>query len=486
MSRDITAKLLRYRNVAYPVSRLPAEILGMIFEFARGEQYDASFFLSMPPSDNLDIRTLSWIVVSHVCQYWRQCAIWNRRLWQLIQIRDSMKYPGHLATTFFDRAEPLPITLYHERSNSPTERESIDDFYAGLARHRERISKIFLWGDFHKAAWSILKEDLPDITEIGLSFDWNEEDYETPGGTLPRGYTPQLKKLSLAHFSWPTTPIPNLTHLYLNDDRFGSNSTIQEMLEFLASCSQTLRVLFLKATCLQYNPENFSRPSPSERVLFPHLEHLEMFPTAWDENSYSAPLFFHMLSLPDTTSLVWHSFDIALADFDMEYLAFPPSEQCDRVQHVVLSLERQGCLLLEGDTIFASAKDFQSSRKLYNLCFGFPNVTTMSLPPFWLGSDLVDLVEDLDQETPEDGEDAFWPPIFPPISELRVYTGASDTEVLKKRTREMISQLLIERKHKPLDLSADYSMRRRDRRGKLFTLHFYAGNLTPRVILLRE
>ena len=285
LSKDISAKLLRYRDVAYSVNRLPIEILWKIFELVRGEDYDASFFLSMPPSENLDVRSQSWIVISHVCQYWRQCAIDNPRLWRLIQIGDRMKRPGHLATMFFDRAEPLPITLYHERSNSPTERKSIDHFYAALERHLERISGIFLWGEFHKAAWNILKGDLPNVTEIGLSFvSSGEEDYN-PGGTLPRGYTPQLHKLSLTHFSWSTTPIPNLTHLYLNDDKVECVPD-QQMLGFLASCSQTLRVLFLKATCLQQDSSNFSRPSPNDSVQLPHLEHLEVFPASWDENPY--------------------------------------------------------------------------------------------------------------------------------------------------------------------------------------------------------
>ena len=484
LSKDISAKLLRYRDVAYSVNRLPIEILWKIFELVRGEGYDASFFLSMPPPESLNVRSHSWIVISHVCQYWRQCAIGNPRLWRLIQIGDRMKRPGHLATMFLDRAEPLPITLYHERSNSPTERKSIDHFYAALERHLERISGIYLWGEFHKAAWNILKGDLPNVTEIGLSFILSGEEDYTPGGTLPRGYTPQLQKLSLTHFSWPTTPITNLTHLYLNDDKVECVSD-QQMLGFLASCSQTLRVLFLKATCLQQDSSNFNRPSPNDSVQLPHLEHLGIFPASWDENPYCTPLIFHMLSLPTTTSLVWPSLDIAQADYNMNESGFPTREQCDGVQHVVLSLERQCCLLLEGDTVFASPTDFKKSSAwgLCNLCFGFPNVTVISIPPSWLESELAELLELLDEEFSEYVPAEF---IFPPISELRVYTGESGDKILKKGTQRKISRLLLEQEHKPLDLSADYSMRRRDRRGNFFTLRFLPGHMTAHQILLRE
>ena len=395
-----------------------------------------------------------------------------------------MKRPGHLATMFFDRAEPHPITLYHERSNSPTERKSIDHFYAALERHLERISGIFLWGEFHKAAWNILKGDLPNVTEIVLSFVSSGEEDETPGGTLPRGYTPQLHKLSLTHFSWPTTPIPNLTHLYLNDDKFECVPD-QQMLGFLASCSQTLRVLFLKATCLQQDFLHFNRLSPNDRVRFPYLEHLEIFPASWVGNPYSTPLIFHMLSLPTTTSLVWPSLDIAGADYDMDESGFPPIEQCDGVQHVVLSLERQGCVLLEGDTIFASPTDFKGSSALglCNLCFGFPNVTVISIPPSWLESELAELLDILDEDISEYLPAEF---ILPPISELRVYTGESVDKILNKGTQRKISRLLLEKEHKPLGLSADYSMRRRDRRGNFFTLRFLPGHMTAHQILLRE
>lgn len=98
-------------------------------------------------------------------------------------------------------------------------------------------------------------------------------------------------------------------------------------------------------------------------------------------------------------------------------------------------------------------------------------------------SELAELLELLDEDISEDLLEEL---IFPPISELRVYTGESCDKILKKGTQRKISRLLIEQEHKPLDLSADYSMRRRDRRGNFFTLRFLPGHMTAHQILLRE
>jgi len=59
---------------------MPQDILEIVFELVRGERHD--YVLSPHRSKH----PLSWLVITHVCHCWRECAIGMKRLWRLIEI----------------------------------------------------------------------------------------------------------------------------------------------------------------------------------------------------------------------------------------------------------------------------------------------------------------------------------------------------------------------------------------------------------------
>jgi len=151
---------------------MPLEILETVFAHVRSDDTDL-YFGSVPHSYNFEAGFLSWVVVSHICHYWRECALGMKRLWCVIQLRNRTSFASSAAATFLQRSYPLNITLYHNTYFFPSGAVSslIDAFYASLAENRDRIAGIYLKGMVHQTAWMLLQEDLVNTVEIVVLCD---------------------------------------------------------------------------------------------------------------------------------------------------------------------------------------------------------------------------------------------------------------------------------------------------------------------------
>jgi len=203
---------------------MPQDILEIVFELVRGEPHD--HFLSPHRS----IHPLSWLVITHVCHCWRECAIGMKRLWRLIEIGPGYKYWQLVAAmTFLERSKPLHITLHHQIYVPPQSNEetlSINEFYARVDENRDRLARIFLYGTFHETAWALLQEGLPNLVEVSLKSKSPIPRYgaiskrQMELGPLLNGHSLSVRKLRLYDRVFTHNWYPNVTRLCLtNSDR---------------------------------------------------------------------------------------------------------------------------------------------------------------------------------------------------------------------------------------------------------------------------
>jgi len=267
---------------------MPLDILELVFEFVRGEDYGKSFYRGTPQQCYLMPRSLSWVALSHVCHYWRESAIGMKRLWRFIQISDSTR-PNFQrgATTFLERSQPLHVTIHHETINVHSDWRLINDFYARLAENPYRIAGFFLWGPFHQTAWRLLKEGLPNAVEIGLYSGDTSTEIQIYSNHLPlpikvgnwlEGPAFNVKKLSLFECYCRSESYPNITHLSLHYRIFyphPGNWTFR----FISSLSNTLEFLSLHNSGVDEFP-----PESGKEIHLPRLRQIVVMP---DEDGYS-------------------------------------------------------------------------------------------------------------------------------------------------------------------------------------------------------
>jgi len=308
---------------------MPLEILELVFELVRGEDYDRSPCWGAEQQPCLVHRSLLWIAFSHVCQYWRECALGSKRLWRLIQIDNITESDCEralaIATTFLERSKPLRVIFHHETTQmpSPAVTRLLDNLYANLAENRERISGFLLWGMFHQTAWMLVQEGLPNAAEIGLHV-YPGGQPRIYGGSLQHrpdvelcveGPTFNVKKLSLSDYRCTPKSYPNVTHLqYRQSSR---NEDQKWILRFISSLSNSLQVL-----CLQLAGFHLSfPPEPVEDIHLPHLTQLVAIPLEYASSWDGRLDYLRRLSLPTSVPILWST---RSESYKMVY--FPPTE----------------------------------------------------------------------------------------------------------------------------------------------------------------
>ncbi|TFK63452.1 hypothetical protein BDN72DRAFT_321407 [Pluteus cervinus] len=128
--RESIRGLHAFRNTFIPVYRLPPEVLTRIFYFVR----------RTPKKEMFNRKTLKWIVVTHVSQYWRYAAIECPVLWSHI----SGSYSKSLAQEWLHRSKTVPLFL---RFCSPAMATAEQFICTSLCRIRE------LELEFHPGSW---------------------------------------------------------------------------------------------------------------------------------------------------------------------------------------------------------------------------------------------------------------------------------------------------------------------------------------------
>lgn len=100
--------------------KMPPEILSKIFLIHLSDLRDQHLETLLDPwRDNPSPRYYNWILVTHVCRYWRHVAHHYARLWNFVALNPST-VPGVLHPDVLQRAGALPLSIVYHQVRSDT------------------------------------------------------------------------------------------------------------------------------------------------------------------------------------------------------------------------------------------------------------------------------------------------------------------------------------------------------------------------------
>lgn len=107
---DAASDLKHRVNAIAPVSKLPTELLGLIFEFAKGHDERVELEGGAPLTTKKTART-NLINITHVCRTWRAVALASPSLWADILVDDHTSRFSS-ADAFLSRSQTMPLYLH--------------------------------------------------------------------------------------------------------------------------------------------------------------------------------------------------------------------------------------------------------------------------------------------------------------------------------------------------------------------------------------
>ncbi|KAI1789047.1 hypothetical protein LXA43DRAFT_1096772 [Ganoderma leucocontextum] len=103
-----------------PCMRMPPEILSKIFLIHLSDLRDKHLENLLDPwRDSPSPRYYKWILVTHVCRYWRHVAHHYAKLWTFVALQPST-VPGVLHPEVLQRAGALPLSIVYHQVRSRT------------------------------------------------------------------------------------------------------------------------------------------------------------------------------------------------------------------------------------------------------------------------------------------------------------------------------------------------------------------------------
>ncbi|TFY52199.1 hypothetical protein EVG20_g10658 [Dentipellis fragilis] len=221
-------------NALGPLSRLPSEILVVIFRCLAGIQTTATFrprttVLNCKSGTTPRILTLGWILVTHVCRQWRQVAIDHALLWTHI----SFALGSDWAERMLERSKMVPLVV--REWNSAT--ALYPDVLELLRHHLPHIHTFELCrpSDILEEVLPFLNQNAPMMHTLQLGTKNPAKNISivvTPDDFLNQ-HAPSLRKLVLEDvlIPWTSPLFNNLEYLavkltaYEDEDRFDETAS---------------------------------------------------------------------------------------------------------------------------------------------------------------------------------------------------------------------------------------------------------------------
>ncbi|KAA1468766.1 hypothetical protein DENSPDRAFT_834192 [Dentipellis sp. KUC8613] len=277
------------RAQAY-INQLPPEILTQIFSCLQADdplQFNSSRYHHLEAGG----RNLGWVLVSHVCRFWRQVALEYPVLWSTLPLTLSKWMDEALA-----RSKEAPLVLKYLRNGSASD-ESLLLALAELRRVKVLYLNNAAFGKSMEQIQSYLVQPAPllEIARLACLPGLPIEDSEAIPDNIFGGYTPRLHSLVLLHYriSWqlPILRLRTLVHLEIRRPS-GRCSTMIEILAGLQNLPQ-LDTLDLERAL----PPSLRRDeTPTELAIQPDLPNLTRL-TIIDE-VHSCANFLHNIVFP--------------------------------------------------------------------------------------------------------------------------------------------------------------------------------------------
>ena len=210
-----------------PISRMPVEILGLVFRYAIGRRKRGIHRNGFEVSNHVQLMTNRWRI-GLVCRRWRAVSTSILSLWTIID--ESWSTPS-----FLHRSGDMPLdVLLHLKGRAPHGQS--------LGAYAYRIGDLFI-DTAGGPLISLLSYDLPRLKSLTLMGEIccaSERRAVRSRKTL-RIVSPNLKVLILREVQClPSVPYNRLTHLSINDVRM---RTPRMFLALLTPCTSLERLI---------------------------------------------------------------------------------------------------------------------------------------------------------------------------------------------------------------------------------------------------
>lgn len=265
--RRVAAHLLdvrKQRNLRCPALRLLPELLLQVFRYVQ-----------QIPLLIYTVYNTDWIVVTHICKYWREVALNCQNLWSYI-ILFSEPY----IAAFLERAgytsdrKGAPLSLrWDAEDQGPASLNLLKPFADSLAR-----VDITLQLEDSSHLEQLLQNTWNNVQELFLATPDDAEEWKfLDFGALNRSLPPRLRSLGLfgvVPLTWACGPMYcDLQSLSI--DRLSPSDkhlpTWEQLLDILESCP-SLRTLMLRDA----DPPASPRPLSRQTILLPNLTYVEL------------------------------------------------------------------------------------------------------------------------------------------------------------------------------------------------------------------
>ncbi|KAJ8517945.1 hypothetical protein ONZ45_g4957 [Pleurotus djamor] len=212
-------KLRHYRNQHSTISRLPPEILTTIFTFVALSEGT--------PRKSLKEANLRHgrLIITHVCQHWRNTAITNPRIWCIVYTN----MPRELARLFVERSRSRSLYVATDLNTSRHSEDTIDY----LLTHSTRIWRFEIRNCPLDIVKRLARLNLPMLEQVSLAVD--DDRHQPARMTFLHG--PPLRYLSLRNvlFDLDSPFLSQIRTLKLNyTDPFTSEEYPRKLLPLLS------------------------------------------------------------------------------------------------------------------------------------------------------------------------------------------------------------------------------------------------------------
>ncbi|KAI0320594.1 hypothetical protein OF83DRAFT_1212105 [Amylostereum chailletii] len=135
---EVTRLVKRRRNDCAHVSRLPQEVLVRIFRAMERPQRRMLYYSRFSYD-------LGWMLVTHVCQYWREVALDNSSLWSTLRCADVSPAWG---TEIMKRSKQAPLNVEvstaSDRSSArqPSIKDILEEIMTSHSHHLRNLKLV--------------------------------------------------------------------------------------------------------------------------------------------------------------------------------------------------------------------------------------------------------------------------------------------------------------------------------------------------------
>ena len=245
--RQARASLAHVQNQKMPVSRLPDDVLALIFE--AGTRPDLQFCDYWDKPEKLPFP----ILVSHVSHTWREVAIRDPFLWTSIYIISSKSHD--LGLMYMNRSKNCSLDIRYT-----CDIEKMLDFDPSILQ-LQRCRHLIISCHWYHSAFHICqcleRENVPRLVSFEIDMDYAndgyEDDFPPNNYKLFGGGAPVLSSVEIGGISLRSCkpPISALTDLTLKTSALAAEMTFAEFFDAFADIAPTLITLRLEGIILR-------------------------------------------------------------------------------------------------------------------------------------------------------------------------------------------------------------------------------------------